>query len=279
MSAVAWATYVLPGTENTSVGLGLTRTRNTGRLRLGHARHRARIVMSTSASAGRNGKGDDEPREKDKNNDVSDSDERPKPGDIDAYHKLLLEVTEAETAFSNPFGTKMSHEIIRFDDDGLAPLDRFVYVEERDCIGCSHCATTAPMTFFLEEAYGRARAFDQTGDDEGTVEVAIDTCPVNCIYYVDWEDLVKLETSRKEQIINNWTRLVGGQDISASRAAEVKTKVMDSGIMRCEDCPHRGCSECPLYGVGENPEFKRRKAVREAKKRKPQKRKPQRRRL
>ncbi|KAI0561311.1 Ferredoxin 1 [Gracilaria domingensis] len=181
------------------------------------------------------------------------------------YLKMLRDVTAAETALSNPLGTKMSHEIIKFAEDGLGPLDRYVYVEEQDCIGCTHCATTASNTFFLESMFGRARVFNQLGDSEELVAEAIDTCPVNCIYYVDWEDLVTLEQMRKFQKINNWTRLVGGQDAKSSKKGRRKTKVMDSGIMRCEDCPGRGCATCPLYGVGQNPEYLRKKAMREAK--------------
>lgn len=183
------------------------------------------------------------------------------------YFRALEQVTEAETALSNPHGTKMSHEMIQFDASGLGPLDRYVYVEERDCIGCTHCATTAPGTFFLEDAFGRARVYNQLGDTDDTIAEAIDTCPVNCIYYVDWEDLVKLELMRKDQKINNWARLVGGQDAMNARKGKRKTKVMDSGVMRCEDCPGRGCRECPLYGVGENPEYLKRKAMREVQKR------------
>lgn len=179
------------------------------------------------------------------------------------YFKRLRTITESETALSNPLGLKKSYEIVRFDEDGTGPLDRYVYVEERDCIGCSHCATTAPGTFFLEQDFGRARVFDQTGENETAVEEAIDTCPVNCIYYVNWEDLVKLEIMRDEQEINNWSRLVGGQDFTSSRRGKKTTTVMDSGIMRCEDCPGRGCETCPLYGVGKNPEYLRQKAIRE----------------
>lgn len=183
------------------------------------------------------------------------------------YFRALRQVTEAETALSNPHGTKMSHEMIQFDTGGLGPLDRYVYVEEQDCIGCTHCATTAPGTFFLEDAFGRARVYNQLGDTENMIAEAIDTCPVNCIYYVEWEDLVKLELMRKDQKINNWARLVGGQDARSARKGKRKTKVMDSGVMRCEDCPGRGCRDCPLYGVGENPEYLKRKSIREARKR------------
>lgn len=182
------------------------------------------------------------------------------------YRQRLLDITSAETALSNPHGLKMSHQVVRFDEDGLADRDRFLYVEERDCIGCTHCQTTAPGTFFMEEDHGRARVFNQVGNIEELQEVAIDTCPVNCIYYVNWRDLVNLEEMRRFQVINNMARLVGGQDLSRSKVGDVKTEVMDSGIVRCEDCPGRGCSVCPMYGVGKNPQYIRKKALREEKK-------------
>lgn len=186
--------------------------------------------------------------------------------DSEEYFERLREMTQADTALSNPLGLKKSFEIVKLDEDGMGPRDRYVYVEERDCIGCTHCATTATGTFFLESEWGRARVFNQTGDTEGDVEVAIDTCPVNCIYYVDWNDLVALENMRDDQVINNTARLVGGSDLSDSRKGTTKTKVMDSGIIRCEDCPGRGCPKCPMFGVGENPEFLKLKKMRDAKK-------------
>jgi len=135
--------------------------------------------------------------------------------------------------------------------------DRFVYVDEVDCIGCTHCAATARHTFFIDDEWGRARAFRQDGDDPETVAEAIDTCPVNCIYYVSFDDLVTLEREREGQIINNTARLVGGDGVSEGPRGTSEADVMRTGGIRCEDCPGRGCGECPLYGVGRNPEYLR----------------------
>lgn len=180
--------------------------------------------------------------------------------------QALREITDRESALCNPNpeGLQMSHSVVQFDDDGQHPRDRYVYVVEQDCIGCTQCATTATNTFMMEDEFGRARAFDQEGDGEDLVEVAIDTCPVNCIYYVSWKDLVQLELDRREQVINNWARLVGGQDITSSRHRKGSLTVLDSSIIRCEDCPGRGCKTCPMYGVGENPEYVRKVKERQA---------------
>jgi ferredoxin len=41
----------------------------------------------------------------------------------------------------------------------------------------------------------------QDGDGEDTVQEAIDTCPVNCIQWVDYTELKRLETERQYQEI------------------------------------------------------------------------------
>jgi ferredoxin len=74
---------------------------------------------------------------------------------------------------------------------------RGVYVDEITCIGCKNCAHVARNTFYIEPDYGRARAIRQDGDQEDTIQEAIDTCPVNCIQWVDYTELKQLEEERK----------------------------------------------------------------------------------
>jgi len=76
-----------------------------------------------------------------------------------------------------------------------------VYVDEITCIGCKHCAHTATNTFYIEPEYGRARVFRQDGDSEQVIQEAIDTCPVNCIHWLDYTELKKIEEERKYQVI------------------------------------------------------------------------------
>lgn len=71
-----------------------------------------------------------------------------------------------------------------------------VFVDEVTCIGCKHCALTARNTFYIEPDLGRARVVNQTGDSEDIIQEAIDTCPVNCIHWVDYTELKQLETER-----------------------------------------------------------------------------------
>ena len=70
--------------------------------------------------------------------------------------------------------------------------ERAVWVDERKCIGCTYCSSVATNTFAMEDEQGRARAFRQDGDSEELIQEAIDTCPVDCIEWVSFEELIKL---------------------------------------------------------------------------------------
>ena len=76
-----------------------------------------------------------------------------------------------------------------------------VYVDELTCIGCCHCAHVARNTFYIEPDYGRARAIRQDGDTDDVIQEAIDTCPVDCIHWVDYTELKQLEKERQHQVI------------------------------------------------------------------------------
>lgn len=84
---------------------------------------------------------------------------------------------------------------------GGALRQRGVYVDEITCIGCKHCVHVARNTFHLEEDHGRSRVFRQNGDPEAVIQEAIDTCPVDCIHWVDYTELKHLETERHHQVV------------------------------------------------------------------------------
>ncbi len=84
---------------------------------------------------------------------------------------------------------------------GGALRQKGVYVDEITCIGCKHCAHVARNTFYIEPDYGRSRAIRQDGDPEDIIQEAIDTCPVDCIHWVDYTELRNLEEERKYQVI------------------------------------------------------------------------------
>ncbi len=122
-------------------------------------------------------------------------------------------MTNAEFA-SDPFGQRSGLEPelgggLRDSPDrsGLEPelggnlRQQGVYVDEVTCIGCKHCAHVARNTFFIEENYGRSRVIRQDGDSEEILQEAIDTCPVDCIHWVNYPELKRLEAERKHQVI------------------------------------------------------------------------------
>jgi ferredoxin len=68
-----------------------------------------------------------------------------------------------------------------------------VFVDEQSCIGCKNCAWCAPATFRIEEHHGRSRVFAQWLDDEEALDTAIQSCPVDCIHWVQKRELPALE--------------------------------------------------------------------------------------
>lgn len=94
-----------------------------------------------------------------------------------------------------------------------------VYVDEITCIGCKHCAHVARNTFYIEPDYGRSRVIRQDGDPEDIIQEAIDTCPVDCIHWMDYTELKQLEEDRKYQVIP-----VAGYPVDHAVAATEKRK-------------------------------------------------------
>ncbi len=76
-----------------------------------------------------------------------------------------------------------------------------VWVDESLCIGCTYCSCVATNTFSMEPVNGRARVFRQDGDTSELIQEAIDTCPVNCIDWVKFEDLADLDAKLKAKSI------------------------------------------------------------------------------
>ncbi|MEM7770833.1 MAG: ferredoxin [Cyanobacteria bacterium P01_E01_bin.6] len=86
---------------------------------------------------------------------------------------------------------------------GGAVRQKGVYVDEVTCIGCKHCAHVARNTFYIEPEHGRSRVVRQDGDIEDVIQEAIDTCPVDCIHWVDYTELKTLEDERRHQVIKS----------------------------------------------------------------------------
>jgi ferredoxin len=82
---------------------------------------------------------------------------------------------------------------------GGALRQKAVWVDEVVCIGCRYCAHVASNTFVVEADWGRSRAIRQDGDSTETIQEAIDTCPVDCIHWVSYEDLPGLQEQTLQQ--------------------------------------------------------------------------------
>jgi len=84
---------------------------------------------------------------------------------------------------------------------GGALRQKAVWVDEAVCIGCRYCAHVASNTFVVEPDWGRSRAIRQDGDSTERIQEAIDTCPVDCIHWVSYEELPDLEEQLQQQEI------------------------------------------------------------------------------
>lgn len=91
---------------------------------------------------------------------------------------------------------------------GLAPVlagalrQKAVWVDEAVCIGCRYCAHVATNTFVVEQEWGRSRAIRQDGDSTERIQEAIDTCPVDCIHWVEYGQLPELAAQLAGQDIH-----------------------------------------------------------------------------
>ncbi len=99
------------------------------------------------------------------------------------------------------------------DISGFEPVlggelrEKAVWVDESACIGCQYCVHVATNTFFVDEDYGRARVIRQNGDNIEVVQEAIDTCPVDCMHWVDFEDLERLDASLNREMFQSLGKL------------------------------------------------------------------------
>ena len=143
--------------------------------------------------------------------------------------------------------TVASHLQLDLDDDGKPLQLRFLYVDELDCIGCTYCASIARNSFVMEPDAGRARAFAQGADDPEIVLEAIDSCPVNCISFVDHADLVILENERDGVTIDQRSSGYRHGDQSRNNLMHETKAKLGTGMMCCNNCPSRGCKACPTY--------------------------------
>lgn len=127
----------------------------------------------------------------------------------DAYKTLLDDVKRelydrdlAELRYAMALaGERASEDFRPYTGEALSTFvgsdptgqSRAVFVNESVCIGCRMCNHSAAKTFMMEQDYGRARAFQQWADSEEDIQIAIDSCPVDCISWVNKKNLPILE--------------------------------------------------------------------------------------
>ena len=64
-------------------------------------------------------------------------------------------------------------------------MDKRVYLDEEECIGCGSCVEICPEVFQIKEGEEKAEVIKPEGGPEDLVQEAIDSCPVSCIH---WEE-------------------------------------------------------------------------------------------
>ena len=113
-----------------------------------------------------------------------------------------------------------SSNLVAFDEfeisdeiSGFEPVlggelrEKAIWVDEANCIGCQYCVHVASNTFIVDEDLGRARVIRQNGDTLETVKEAMDTCPVDCMHWVEFEDLEKLDASLNRDMFQSLGKL------------------------------------------------------------------------
>ena len=176
--------------------------------------------------------------------------------DVEDFLDFIEEQEEEEIEFYDErLGVVPSHELIEVDEDGdpITETARMTYVDEATCVGCTLCAGIAPSTFQMTDDHGRARVFNQEGEDEETITEAISTCPVSCIHFVPWDELVRLEQERAVVMTayNFKSRLVGNDGFLYAEGGGQSQDISTNSMLRCNNCPSNECEDCPMFGVGD----------------------------
>eukprot|EP01023_Acetabularia_acetabulum_P024390 TRINITY_DN2356_c0_g1_i12.p1 TRINITY_DN2356_c0_g1~~TRINITY_DN2356_c0_g1_i12.p1 ORF type:complete len:410 (-),score=76.31 TRINITY_DN2356_c0_g1_i12:1210-2439(-) len=136
----------------------------------------------------------------------------------DEGHQICIVLNEAYDTLSDPQTRAIYNQELQIaledNDDGFTgePLSKWVptrkpqmakntdpderravFVDEMTCIGCKNCMWCAPAVFRMEPEYGRSRVYGQWLNTEEQLQDAIDSCPVDCIHWVDKDELPFLE--------------------------------------------------------------------------------------
>ena len=130
-------------------------------------------------------------------------------------HLDFLEEQEEKVLEDNNANSKVafeqfidSEEITGFEAVlGGELREKAIWVDESNCIGCQYCVHVASNTFIVDEDLGRARVIRQNGDTLETVQEAMNTCPVDCMHWVEFEDLERLDASLNRDMFQSLGKL------------------------------------------------------------------------
>jgi len=135
----------------------------------------------------------------------------------DLKNSLNLDFLEDSEEITKDFASSSTVAFDQFKDSeiisGFEPVlggelrEKAIWVNEENCIGCQYCVHVASNTFVVDQDLGRARVIRQNGDTLETVQEAMDTCPVDCMHWVEFEDLDKLEASLNRDMFQSLGKL------------------------------------------------------------------------
>ncbi|CAL9085884.1 unnamed protein product [Musa acuminata var. zebrina] len=131
-------------------------------------------------------------------------------------NNFCMFINEVYAVLSDPIQRMIYDEIHGYAATAINPFfddsasKDHAFVDEFSCIaGCKNCANVAPDVFRIEEEYGRARVFSQSGNPD-LVQQAIESCPVDCIHWTSAAQLSLLEDEmRRVERVNVGLMLSG----------------------------------------------------------------------
>ncbi|KAI4366872.1 hypothetical protein MLD38_022682 [Melastoma candidum] len=148
----------------------------------------------------------------------------------EAYRVLMREDLRRDyNASAGRSGRRGTSEAVGYSSWRGPLRPQALFVDENACIGCRECVHNASNTFVMDDELGCARVRIQYGDDDQKLEVSVDSCPVNCIHWIDREDLPVLEFVIRPRTKDGYGVFGGGWERPSNvfAAAKAFTKEME----------------------------------------------------
>ncbi|KAG4981328.1 hypothetical protein JHK82_034568 [Glycine max] len=178
-------------------------------------------------------------------------------------------INEVYTVLSDPVQRRIYDEIHGYSLtsinpflDDSSPRDH-AFVDEFSCIGCKNCANVAPGVFAIEEDFGRARAYNQSGNPE-LVQQAIDSWHVALmlsgmgtasidVFRMAKAKLRMMREEGADKKNSYWDNLWGKQKDyqSSDEEVEERAKRAASAARRWREYSRRGVDKPPTFKLPE----------------------------